>query len=529
MQRGRWKLSGSYLTLIAALGLGTLVRLLPVVTRGFPLNDGGLFCRMTEDLIANGFRLPLTTSYNGGGIPFGYPPLGLYLLGGLHLATGIRLTELMRWLPALFSVLTIPTCYALARHLLPRTDLAAMATLVFALIPRSHEWILMGGGITRAPGLLLSLLALVQTTRLIECPKWRRAAVLGLLVGLVASTHLEMAWFTIFSLLVLVAFRGRTRAALMRVAAALGMGALLSGAWWVPFLLRHGGDPLLQAATSGQHTATSTAAILTNFTGEPFQGVFLVLALLAAIMGLSRRDFLLPTWLAAIVLLDPRAAGTDASIPIGMLVAIAVTQMILPSLARPAVSDQATSNPPQGNSHETVKSHRMFSLAVALLACYGVYAAVLAPYLPGSSLLVALRPGEIEAASWVNANLPPASRFLVISGRLAWGEDPLSEWFPALTDQVSVATPQGKEWVGGLAEAAKRHHALQLCAERGPQCLEGWLSEGNVSFDYLLVARYPSASAIQTVALEEGLLHAEDYAVIYANADAVIFSHAPDS
>jgi hypothetical protein len=528
MQLSFRKLSGDSLAVVGAIGLGAFVRLLPVVTREFPLNDGGLFCRMTQDLIASGFRLPLMTTYNGGDIPFGYPPLGFYLLGSLHLVTGVPITELMRWLPALFSVLTIPAFYVLARHLLRRTDVAAMATLVFALIPRSHEWILMGGGITRAPGMLFSILALVQTARLLERPTWIRASLLGLLIALATLSHLEMAWFTIFSLLLLVAFRGRTAPVLARVAMAIGLGALLSGAWWIPFLARHGAAPLLLAATSGQHTSTSTAAILTNFTGEPFQGVFLVLALLAAIMSLFRRDFLLPTWLVLIVLLDPRAAGTDASLPIGMLVAIAVTQIVLPSLTPSAGVREATRDFPGDDPHGPGTYRRRFSLALAALACYGVYASVLAPFLPGSSLLVSLRPGEIEAANWINANLPVGNRFLIVSGRSAWGEDPLSEWFPALTSQVNLTTPQGKEWVGGLNEAAERHRQLQLCAERGRKCFEEWLATGEAQFDYLLVARYPPASAIQTVALEVGLGRSDDYAMVYSNADAVIYSHSPE-
>jgi len=350
--------------------------------------------------------------------------------------------------------------------------------------------------------------------------------VLGVLIGLVALSHLEMAWFTAFSLLLLVAFRGRTAPVVARVAAALGLGVLLAGTWWIPFLAEHGISPFLQAAMSGQHTSTSTAAILTNFTGEPFQGVFLVLGVLAAIRNLRRGDLLLPTWLVSIVVLDPRAAGTDASIPIGMLVAIAVTQIVLPSPTTPAGVRQSTRVQPSDHHHESDTQQRGLALAVAVVACYGVYVCVLAPFLPGSSLRVSLRPGETEAANWINANLPGGNSFLIISGRSAWEADPLSEWFPALTDQLSLATPQGKEWVGGLREAGERHWALQQCAERGWECLEEWLAGGEVRFNYLLVARYPAGSAIQTVALQEGIGRSDEFAVVYSNADTVIYSHS---
>ncbi|HZW02660.1 MAG TPA: hypothetical protein VFF68_01935, partial [Anaerolineaceae bacterium] len=62
-----------------AVAFGVLVRLLPVLSSPFPLNDGGLFYRMAADIAQAGFRLPEFTSYNHAGIPFAYPPLGLYL------------------------------------------------------------------------------------------------------------------------------------------------------------------------------------------------------------------------------------------------------------------------------------------------------------------------------------------------------------------------------------------------------------------------------------------------------------------
>ncbi len=184
---------------------------------------------------------------------------------------------------------------------------------------------------------------------------------------------------------------------------------------------------------------------------------------------------------------------------------------------------------PEINRRTTITNQsahqRGLALAVALVACYGVYVCVLAPFLPGSSLRVSLRPGETEAANWINANLPGGNSFLIVSGRSAWEADPLSEWFPALTDQVSLATPQGKEWVGGLGEAGERHRALQQCAERGWECLDEWLARGEVQFDYLLVARYPAGSAIQTVALIEGIGRSQEYEMVYSNPEAAIFSH----
>jgi len=510
---------------ILAIELGSLVRLLPIALHDFPLNDGGLFYRMTQDLAANGFRLPLMTSYNGGGIPFAYPPLGFYLAASLQLATNAPLLELVRWLPGLFSILTIPAFYLLARRILSSGELATIAALTFALIPRSHEWLVMGGGLARSPGMLFSILSLIQADRLLERPTWKNASLLGLLVALVTVSHLEMAWFTLFSLALFWIFRGRTWKSLGGVGMALAVAAALSSFWWLPVIATHGVTPLLQAALTGQRPWSSSAAILMEFTGERYLGVFVALNLLGVLLCLAQRDFLLPAWLISTNLLDPRAAGTHASAPVAMLAALALVLVVLPPLIPQAGHAKAT----QGNPSIPIPSlpastRRTRNLVVAALAFYGLCAALLAPALPSSPIAV-LRPGEVDVMQWIGDNLPTSGEFVVVSGRTRWGSDPLSEWFPALADRVSLATPQGKEWTGGLAETAKRHQTLQLCAQRGLRCLEGWLAEGKTRFDYVLVATYPDSSAIQTVALVEGLSQSQEYEMVYSNPEAVVFSH----
>ena len=57
----------------AALILGSIVRLIPVLGSDFPINDGGLFAAMIDDLVRHGPSLPRVVDYNGGDIPFAYP------------------------------------------------------------------------------------------------------------------------------------------------------------------------------------------------------------------------------------------------------------------------------------------------------------------------------------------------------------------------------------------------------------------------------------------------------------------------
>jgi hypothetical protein len=129
------------LLLMWALIFGAYVRILPVLQAGFPLEDGGLFYTMTADLQRNGFILPAETSYNQPlGIPFAYPPLPFYVAGLAQSLSGLPLSEIIRWLPVFFSLLTLPAFYLLAKTLLNEPLAAALAT---AILPRFR--VLMNG------------------------------------------------------------------------------------------------------------------------------------------------------------------------------------------------------------------------------------------------------------------------------------------------------------------------------------------------------------------------------------------------
>ena len=67
------------IALTAAVLVGVAVRAYHILHFNFPLNDGGLFYQMARDLQSANYRLPAETTYNGAHIPFGYPPLGIYL------------------------------------------------------------------------------------------------------------------------------------------------------------------------------------------------------------------------------------------------------------------------------------------------------------------------------------------------------------------------------------------------------------------------------------------------------------------
>src|SRR3546814_8504882 len=70
------------------------------------------------------------------------------------------------WLvPMVESVASVAAFYVLARAMFTDRWTVILATVAFALVPRSFIWLIMGGGLTRALALTLALLAFHQARK----------------------------------------------------------------------------------------------------------------------------------------------------------------------------------------------------------------------------------------------------------------------------------------------------------------------------------------------------------------------------
>src|SRR5919106_544639 len=209
IHRGEW----ADLILILAIFLGAFMRFNPTVLAGFPINDGGMFAVMVDDLKASRYVLPAFTTYNHLNIPYVYPPLGFYLGRIAADLFGLDAVQILRWLPAFFASLSIPAFYLLALRLLKNKYYAAVSTLFFALMPRALSWFVMGGGLTRSPGQFFMLLTLAMVIRLYE--ENRRSDIFwaGLLGGLAVMSHPEAAVHTFVSAIFLWIMLARSRIA----------------------------------------------------------------------------------------------------------------------------------------------------------------------------------------------------------------------------------------------------------------------------------------------------------------------------
>ncbi len=232
------------LILILAVLLGAFMRVNPTLLSGFPINDGGMFAVMLDELKANHYLLPAFTTYNHLNIPFVYPPLGFYLGDLASDLFGWTAVDTLRWMPALFSTLSILAFYLLALRLLKKKYHAAVSTLFFALMPRAYWWYIMGGGLTRALGQFFMLLALASLVRLYEENRSTDIFWAGFFGGLAVMSHPEAAVYTLAFALFFWIMLSRNRTGFINSVYVALIVLVVSMPWWATAIHYHGLEPL---------------------------------------------------------------------------------------------------------------------------------------------------------------------------------------------------------------------------------------------------------------------------------------------
>jgi hypothetical protein len=396
--------------LAPALLLGLVARLGPILIADFPLGDGALFAAMAADIRAAGFGLPEFATYNAAEIPFVYPPLGLYLLA----AVPGDLVATERWLPLAWSLLAIAGAWLLARELFD--DLVAgVAAACFAAMPLA--WAIEGGGVTRALGLALLLLALWRFAVLARQPGPGNAALAGALAGAALLSHPAVGPTGLASAALLLAWRFSPRAAGWWLGALVVGGAVVAPWLWL-VVDRHGLDLLVSGFTSHAEESQLVRIFVYGPSWLAPLDLLLAPALLGAVLCVRERRWLLPAWLA-LLLIVPGGGGRYATVAWAMLAAVGVVAL-LPVLRNASVVRAATA------------VGFVALLVVALSAGYQRFHAI---------------PADARRAmADVRERASVDARFAVVTD--VEGEDPVVEWFPLLTGRHSLGTYMGLEWAG---------------------------------------------------------------------------------
>ena len=490
----------AFLALLVGVGL----QLALLLRYDFPLNDGGMLYVMVKDLIANGYRLPEFTTYNYSNIPFAYPPLAFYWTAFLHERLGLSLVQLLRWLPWIFCVLAVPAFGLFSRTVLRSERQAALAMLAFALLLPVFNRTLMGGGLTRAPGLFFALLALYWIARLFTEHERKLGLPAAIFSALAVLSHSVYAWFVIYTAAAIFIFSRPGRRDVLNSALVAGGVVGLVSPWIITILSQHGLAPLVAASqTRGALPLVVTISQLLFFYGltkEYFFDLLAVTALIGLVLTFLERRYFFLVWLALIFTLDRSAPSHLAIIPLAMLVGRAAEALVF------------------DNSYAASQGGRRILLAAFN---YLLFTAVVSVYLQLS--VPVLSPEARQALEWTASHTASSSRFVVLSEN-PWPEDPFSEWFPALAERTSVNTVQGSEWFSQSEFYARirSYDGLRQClAQSAASCLELWAASSGQRFDYVFFPKAGEGS--MEPPLIAALRQSPGYKVFYDGPGAVIF------
>lgn len=514
IHRGEW----ADLILILAILLGTFMRFNPTLLAGFPINDGGMFAVMVDDLKASRFLLPAFTTYNHLNIPYAYPPLGFYLGRITADLFGLSAVQVLRWLPAFFASLSIPAFYLLALRLLKNKYYAAVSTLFFALMPRALSWFVMGGGLTRSPGQFFMLLTLATVVRLYEENRRLDVFLAGLFGGLAVLSHPEAAIHTFVSAIFLWLMLSRKRLALVNSILVGLIVLIVTAPWWVTVIHYHGIEPLIHGAQTGQKLLAVFHLLFFVFTEEPYATVIAILGLIGIGQRLARRDYLLPLWMIIPFFVEGRSAPGPAAIPLSMLAAIGLVDVVFAAIQPSAVRE--AEQPEQVSSME--RNIFIYLLVYLLFSTYQF----------GSRLSSAtLYPPDQEAMKWVKENTAQDSRFLVLTGTTSVSCDSVLEWFPALTDRQSIYTVQGTEWLEGQNFSAYvvSTYPVQKCFTSSDiSCLDKTIDPSQ--YDYVYISKLLRVNNCTPLDIQrtfplfvEAIHSAQGLNIIYETEEVAVF------
>jgi hypothetical protein len=512
------------LILVFGLLLGAYARFLPTLMVGFPVTDGGLFYEMTKALQASHYSLPMFVDYNGISIPFAYPPLGFYVTALVSDLFHMPLIEAFRWIPAVGSVVFSIAFFPMASAILKSRLKGSLATVFFALLPRSISWYIMGGGVTRVLGHLFLMLILFSAYKLFTAPSKKYLAMTILFGSGVVLSHPEASLHTVFLCIALWLFYGRSKEGIKNaLLTALGV-IVLTAPFFLTVILRHGLQPYLSAAQTGFQSTWAWVAILTgSFSDEKFVTLISALALLGFVVMLARREFLLAVWLFLPAIIDPRSAASVSIIPWAMLAAVGFVDIVIPGLY--ALNNKLLETQDiETNWNVYFMKSAAIKIALTALIFYAFFGTVLSDQVYPK---VSLTPSDRVAMDWVANNIPQQSRFVILTGETEAFGDSVSEWFPILSKSNSIATIQGYEWLPGKLFLTKmdQYYALQKCMNKTYTCVEQWGAEMNHDFDYVLVSQNGLSTSGNSVVTS--LAESTTYQVVYQKEDIAIFEKRP--
>ncbi|MFB6095651.1 MAG: hypothetical protein ABEJ71_04245, partial [Halodesulfurarchaeum sp.] len=307
---------------------------------------------------------------------------------------------------------------------------AGVASFTYAVTPAAFEWIITGGGIIRAPALLLALTGLYTGVELFDDGDRRWLVASTVLFGLTLLSHPVLAFGFGLSYLYFFIALDRTPVGFARGAFVAAGGLVIASPWILTILSVHGPTPFLSAlgVAGGGYTVNT---IPPNF-WDPFGrffGLYYIFAALGGAILLARGDWMVPGWVP--VLLLSLTHLVLWFVPAAMLAATFIVEFV------DRLREEVTGG--QGRSIAGVVPTLVLSAVLVHGILTGsIYAAGYPQLEHAAPMRESLDAADVEAMAWLRAETAPDATVAVV------GEE--GEWLPYIANRTSTLAWWGLEW-----------------------------------------------------------------------------------
>ena len=441
----------------------------------FPMGYAGLFTQMAKQIADANFALPGESPFYGpGGIPFAYPPFGLYLLALFIKLTG-KYYIFLKFLPPIFSLIAVGLTFFLAQKFFKQPFLSMLVAILTATsvdLFIAHTW---SSGVVRAPAFIFTILVLYFYSPKPEERSLRNVLLTGLFFGLAALSHLAYALFCFFWIVTAsLSFRDWKKTILDPFLA--GMTALVvASIWIIPVASRYGWEVFFGAFNShggselmveSFNLASLIRLFQINFTPVLTNPLMVVMVLVGGIYLLFHKQYRFVFFFLLVVLIFPENARFVYWL--GSFLA-AYGLWFLTSQLYEWFSKQAKISQPVWMS--------IIIFPVLGILWWNGFASIsrFTPFLSNSAIELQEKASEI---------------FLKDGTYLSLLIQDEAEWLPFLLQREPLVSQWGSEWLGEYDEQTRLMSMFQGCRkEKDWSCVTAVLKEMGTSPVYVITYR----------------------------------------